>query len=66
MLKYIKQWINHANETQKELNEMGITVIYSPVPMNPIQPFYIDRERYKQYINDRQKQISKCNNQSKI
>jgi len=66
MLKYIKQWWKDYQELRKELDDMGIVVHYQPLPMNPIQPFYIDKERYNKYVNDRQKQISKCNNQSKI
>lgn len=64
MLKYIKKWIDSAKQSQKELNDMGIVVVWSPLPMNPVNPYYIDKERYKNYINDKQRQVSKSNNQS--
>lgn len=65
MLKYLKGWWKDYQKLRKELDDMGIIVHYQPLSMNPIQPFYIDKERYNKYINDRQKQVSTSNSQSK-
>lgn len=65
MLKYLKEWWKDYQKLRKELDDMGIVVHYQPLPMNLIQPFCIDKERYNKYINDRQKQVSTSNSQSK-
>ena len=60
MLKYIKEWIEDYNAVQREFNEMG----YFTISTWSGSWTHIDKEMYKEY-NDRQKQISKCNNQPK-
>ena len=60
MLKYIQEWIKDYNAVQREFNEMGYFTISTWFGSWT----HIDKEMYKKY-NDKQRQISNSNNQSK-